>query len=217
MKFLINGKYKEFQINRLIVAGWTGRDEKAVQAHIDELAELGVAPPSSVPLFYEVADQMLTQTQQIQVLSQGTSGEIEPIIVNAEGQYWFGIASDHTDRDLEAFSVAHSKQICPKPVSSELWALSEIQDHIEEIQLTSWLDEGQGWVKYQQGTLNLIRPLQELIDKAKLAENSAMLCGTFPAIGGVRRTAKFKMDAFDPVLERTITCQYVTVELSVIG
>ncbi|QUJ66629.1 DUF2848 domain-containing protein [Photobacterium sp. GJ3] len=217
MKFLVNGKYKEFQINKLIVAGWTGRDKSAVQAHIDELAEIGVAPPSTVPLFYEVADQMMTQTKEIQVLSKGTSGEVEPIIIRADNQYWFGIASDHTDRELEAFSVAHSKQVCPKPVSSELWPLSEIQDHLEQIQLTSWLDEGNGWSKYQQGTLKQIRPLEELIDKADLAENSAMLCGTFPAIGGVRRTAKFKMEAFDPVLQRSLTAYYVTVELAVVA
>ncbi|WP_295890712.1 DUF2848 domain-containing protein [uncultured Vibrio sp.] len=217
MKFQINGQNKEITVNKLIVAGWTGRNQAAVQAHIDELVELGVKPPSSVPVFYEVANQMLTQNKQVQVLSEGTSGEVEPIVVHADNQYWFGIASDHTDRDLEAFSVAHSKQVCPKPVSTELWSFSEIEAHLEKIELTSWLDEGEGWTKYQQGSLNEIRPLKELIEKSNLPHDSAMLCGTFPAIGGVRRTAKFKMEAYDPVLDRTIRSDYSTVELAVMA
>ena len=36
------------EIHELIVAGWAGRDRAAVDHHIAELAELGVAPPSSV-------------------------------------------------------------------------------------------------------------------------------------------------------------------------
>lgn len=65
----------------------------------------------------------------------------------------------------------------------------------------------------QTGTLAAIRPLIELIEKAGLQENSAMLCGTFAAIGGVRKTPKFRMSLFDPVLDRTIEAQYNTVEL----
>ena len=42
MLFTINGVAKEFLINHLVVAGWTARDQHAVQEHIDELAELDV-------------------------------------------------------------------------------------------------------------------------------------------------------------------------------
>ncbi|MHA2936878.1 DUF2848 domain-containing protein [Vibrio sp. RC27] len=217
MKFLVNGKTQTFEVNKLIVAGWTGRNMAAVQEHIDELAELGVAPPSTVPLFYQVAHQMLTQTNTVEVLSAGTSGEVEPIILRDGDDYFFSIASDHTDRDLEAFSVAHSKQVCPKPVASEAWLLSEINDHMEKIELKSWLDEGEGWVQYQVGTLSSIRPLVELIEKSVLPAGGALLCGTFAAIGGVRRTPKFKMEAYDPVLDRRIIKEYVANELSVVA
>ncbi len=217
MQFLINGMKKNLEIKTLIVAGWTARDQAAVQHHIDELAELGVAPPSTVPLFYQVSSQMLTTSESIQVLSAGTSGEVEPVVVRQGGDYFFGIASDHTDRELEAFSVAHSKQVCSKPISDELWSWGDIVDHLEQIQLASWLDEGEGWVLYQEGTLAAIRPLTELIDKAQLPDNSAMLCGTFGAIGGVRRTPKFKMQAYDPVLDRTLTLCYQADELSVVS
>ncbi|WP_206696870.1 DUF2848 family protein [Marinomonas algicola] len=51
------------------------------------------------------------------------------------------------------------------------------------------------------------------IKKASLKDNNAMLCGTFAAIGGVRKTPKFRMSLHDPVLQRTIESEYHTVEL----
>ena len=38
-------------VQRLIIAGWTGRDAAAVQHHIEELQALGVKPPATVPTF----------------------------------------------------------------------------------------------------------------------------------------------------------------------
>ncbi len=37
-------------VSDLVIASWTGRDVAGLQHHIDELAALGVRPPSSVPL-----------------------------------------------------------------------------------------------------------------------------------------------------------------------
>jgi len=52
----------------LIVAGWTGRDEKALHHHIEELAAIGVPRPSSVPVFYRISTANLTQTAHLEVL-----------------------------------------------------------------------------------------------------------------------------------------------------
>lgn len=65
------------EISELVVAGWAGRDRAAVDHHIQELAELGVAPPKSVPLYYRVGENNLTQSAQIQVLGEASSGEVE--------------------------------------------------------------------------------------------------------------------------------------------
>ena len=99
----------DLTINGVVVAGWTGRNMDAVQHHIDELAALGIAPPSQVPLYYRVAASLLTQEDTIEVLGSGTSGEVEPLLVRSNGKTYFGLASDHTDRDLEVHSVAASK------------------------------------------------------------------------------------------------------------
>lgn len=204
-------------INKLTVAGWTARDKQAIQEHIDELAELGVKPPSSVPLYYSASPLLLTQKCHIDVLGGYSSGEIEPVVIQADNQLWLGIGSDHTDRDLEAFSVAHSKQVCPKPISCELWAFDEVEPHLDKLQLRSWIDEGSGWVLYQQGDLSMITPLQTLIDEVNLVENSALFCGTLPAIGEVRTSSRFKMALFDPVLDRTIEHQYLLTTLPIVN
>jgi len=213
MLFTINGIERNVTLNHLVVAGWTARDQATVQKHIDELAEIGVAPPSSVPLYYRASTLLVTQAPLVEVLGGDSSGEVEPLIIKMNGKLCLGIGSDHTDRELEAHSVASSKQICPKPVANELWAFDDVKDHLDQIEMQSWLDEGEGWSLYQTGLLSVIRPLTELIEKAELPENSAMLCGTFAAIGGVRNTPKFRMSLHDPVLNRTIETQYQTVEL----
>ena len=47
-------------IDRLVIAGWTGRDPVARDKHIAELEELGIARPASTPIYYRVAARRLT-------------------------------------------------------------------------------------------------------------------------------------------------------------
>ena len=72
-------------INKVVIAGWTGRNMDAVQHHIDELAALGISPPSQVPLYYRVSNSLLTQSNTIEVLGEGSSGEVEPFLVRSNG------------------------------------------------------------------------------------------------------------------------------------
>ncbi|OSQ46630.1 DUF2848 domain-containing protein [Thalassospira alkalitolerans] len=221
MNFTLDGSAVTFDFGHCTVAGWTGRDAKAIQHHIDELAAIGVKPPSTVPLYYRTSFGMLTQAPVIEVVGSGTSGEVEPLLVAKDGVLYLGLASDHTDRELEAHSVALSKQICAKPVANTLWQYDDVADHIEQIELKSWIREGDrdDWVPYQEGTIASIRPLGDLIDGSGLvaAGNhgvaSAMLCGTFGAKGGVRPARSFKMAMHDSVRDRTITHSYDVVEL----
>ena len=192
----------------LTVAGWTGRDVAAVEHHIAELAELGVPAPSTIPVFYRCGAALLTQADTVEVLGEETSGEAEPFLLHAGGRLWLGLGSDHTDRGLEATSVAHSKQICPKPVAPALWAFEPLADRLDTLALRSWIGEGEGWTLYQEGTLAAIRPLGDLLDTAPLAEREAMLCGTLPAIGGIRRAPHWRMELHDPATGQTLSLAY---------
>jgi len=204
-------------IAHVIVAGWTGRDSNAVNHHISELSELGVAPPSQVPLFYRIASAMLIQSKKIEVLGSTSSGEAEPLLIKSGNEIWLGLASDHTDRKLETYSVAYSKQACLKPIANNLWKLSEVQDHQDELILRSWVIEDDQWRPYQQGTLSMILPLNQLLEAAELPENAALLCGTLPAIGGIRSADKFCMELFDPILDRKIRFTYRIESLPIIA
>ncbi len=203
-------------LNSTIVAGWTGRSRASVDHHIKELEEIGIAPPSKVPLFYRVSSDLLTQNKTIQVLGPHSSGEAEPIVICFNGTNWLGLASDHTDRKLESYSIAYSKQACPKPIADTLWEFADVESHLDKIVLRSWIFV-KDWELYQEGFLSAILPLKELIDAVGLNDNSAMLCGTLPAIGGIQYSDRFRMELVDPVLERKIEWSYTVVNLPIVS
>src|SRR5947208_6037033 len=122
----------EVEPRSLIIAGWTGRDEAALQHHIEELAAIGVPRPSSVPVFYRNAVTNIVQTERLEVLGPDTSGEVEPVIVALADGLWIGLGSDHTDRKAETIGIALSKQLCGQVMGASLWRLDEISNHWDQ-------------------------------------------------------------------------------------
>ena len=216
MRFSIPDGYLDATISVVTVAGWTGRDRAAVDHHIAELSAIGVTPPSRVPLYYRVSDSLLTHSSTIQVMGEETSGEVEPLVIQTGGRLYLGLASDHTERALEVYSVAASKQICAKPVSNALWAWEDVEGHLDALELTTEIEEAGTWVHYQKGSLSAIRPLPDLISGAALTDEAAILCGTLPAIGGVRPAKGYRMALFDPVRDRRITLEYTVATFPVV-
>ena len=47
-------------VKSLVIAGWTGRNVAALEAHIKELEAIGVKRPKSVPIFYRTACSLLS-------------------------------------------------------------------------------------------------------------------------------------------------------------
>jgi hypothetical protein len=200
-------------IDNLIIAGWAGRDLAAIEHHIEELAALGIPRPSAVPLYYRVASNQLTQSATVQVLGPESSGEVETFVFNAGGELYVSIASDHTDRKLEAHSVAFSKQACIKPVAASAWKLADVAAYWDELVIRSWIKEDGKEVLYQEGTLASLRTPQDLIagftgGKDILPEGSGMTCGTVGAIGGIRPATSFTMELFDPRRQRSLRHTY---------
>jgi hypothetical protein len=209
-------------INDLVIAGWTGRDVTALDHHIEELKAIGVQPPSKVPLYYRVAAQMLTQADRIQVLGDDTSGEVEPVLVGAADRLWVTVGADHTDRRLESYGVAVSKQVCPKVIGRTAWRFEEVEPHWDRLVLRSFITEGGKKVLYQEGPLATIRAPRELIagwrngDK-RLPAGTAMFCGTLPALGAIRSSSRFEMAIEDPVLARKLAHAYDVEALPLIS
>lgn len=211
----------DVEINQLVIAGWVGRDQEAVLHHIRELEALGVPAPGAVPLFYRVATNQLTQQTQLEVVGDQTSGEAEPFVFFHRGEYWVSLISDHTDRHLETFSVALSKQACIKPVAGHAWRMADVKAHWDQLELRAWINVNGDWVTYQQGALSsLLTPLDLLsryFAAGQVEEGFAMSCGTLSAIGGIRPSSEFRMALHDPVLNRTLEHTYITGSLPVIA
>ena len=214
----------EFAPRQLVVAGWTGRDHAAIEHHIQELAAIGVPPPSTVPLYYRLAASLLTQAPQIEVLGAGSSGEVEPVLLRARGRWWLSVGSDHTDRDAERAGVALSKQLCPKPIATRAWAWDEIAARADGLRLRSEIFEDDRWVRYQDGTLAQIRPLADLLAGLPADvlhdDGLVMFCGTLAAIPasdgrGVRPAARMRLQLIDGA--RALSHEYATTALRVVA
>lgn len=212
----LGGEPGPIAVEKAIVAGWTGRDQGALRRHIDELAELGVTPPTSTPIFYRVAAARVTCDTEIES-TDASSGEVEAVILAARGRLWVGVGSDHTDREVETYGVAVSKQMCEKPVASTFWPYEDVAGHWDRLELRSWIVEGGSEVLYQEGTLASLLPPEELIDATALGNGSLMFCGTFAAIGGIRPSDLFRFELLDPVLERRISAKYRMKSLPIIS
>lgn len=204
----------DFTPRDLIIAGWTGRDPHKVAEHIEELRLLGVAPPPSTPCFYRGGRELLTTAPELDVLGPDSSGEAEfVILVDEAGEWWVGVGSDHTDRKAEAWSIAASKQMCPKPVGPHLWRFAAVAPCWDRLELRSFVEEEGARTPYQAGRVAaMLDPRDTAAAWARaggtLGPGSVMFGGTLPVIGGIRPRARFAVELHDPVLGHTLSHDY---------
>ena len=204
-------------VKNLVVAGWTGRNVAALEAHIKELEAIGVKRPKTVPIFYRVARSLLTSDGSIEVMADKSSGEVEFVLYQFDDGLWLGVGSDHTDRKAETVGVTLSKQMCAKPVGLTLWRYDEVKPHWDKLVLRSFVPGGGQRRLYQEGPVTNMRPPEDLIKLYtggdKLAPGTAMFCGTFAVHGEISYSGTFDMELEDPVLGRKITHSYKIVSL----
>ena len=211
----------EVCVRQAIVAGWTGRNREALEKHIRELEELGVARPASTPIYYRVSAARVTTDPVIQTTGAASSGEVEFVLAQWGGQMWVGVGSDHTDREAETFNVTVSKQMCEKPVAGAFWRFADVSAHWGQLVMRSYIFENGARVLYQEGSVEAMLDPAVLIEgyagKTQLDEDSVMFCGTFAAKGGIRPADIFEFEIEDPVLVRKISHSYQLDKLPVMG
>ena len=210
-----------FAIDRVVIAGWTGRDPVARDKHIAELEAIGIARPATTPIYYRCSARRITHEDRIEVCGEDSSGEVEFVLIGWQGRIFVGCGSDHTDRKVEAYSVTVSKQMCDKPMASTLWELEDIIGHWDRLILRAWAVIGGERVLYQEGTLDHMLPVKDLIERGfggqGLPDGCAMFCGTFAAKGGIRPASRFEFELEDPVLKRKISHGYDVITMPVLG
>ncbi len=208
-------------VQNCVIAGWTGRDPAAVERHIAELEALGVKRPVSTPVFYRVSASRLTTDKEIEATGARSSGEVEFVLMQTGDRLWVGVGSDHTDREVETYSVTVSKQMCDKPIGDLFWLFDDVVGHWDKLMLRSFIVEGEQRTLYQEGSVTAMLAPQDLIRRfapgGALPNGTAMLCGTHLALGGVRFTQRFEFELEDPMLGRAIRHGYAIRTLPVLG
>jgi hypothetical protein len=207
-------------IDHLALAGWAGRNQAAVEAHIRELEALGTPRPSRTPVFYRVASSLLTTSDAIEVVGNDTSGEVEFVLVARDDGLWVGLGSDHTDRGLERTSVALAKQLCAKVVARDLWRFEDLAPHWDRVMLRSWAHRGGTRELYQEGTFAALLPAERLMAlyadaESPLRAGAALFSGTVATVHEIAPADEFEMEMEDPVLERTLRHRYRITTLPV--
>lgn len=210
----------KIEIERLIIAGWAGRNIEAIEKHIKELEEIGVKRPTSVPCFYQVSAELLTTESDIQVIEQNSSGEVECVLINSDHGLLIAIGSDHTDRKVESYNVAISKQVCSKPLSSDAWLYSEVAGHWDDLIMRSYhVVNGQKEL-YQQGQTSNLLAIPDLIQKLtqsdQFPKNHAMYCGTQAVLTEIAHGDEFIVELHDPILNRTLSHHYTVTTLAMV-
>ena len=210
-------------VKELVIAGWTGRDQAAIDAHIKEMKEWGVAGPPRTPIYYRVAASLLTTTNEIQVIGRESSGEAEFMLFNVDGRILLGTGSDHTDRKAESVGITLAKQMCAKVAAPEVWEFSDVEAHWDELIIRSWATLAGDRVLYQEGNVTVMRHPRELMELytertgISFGPGFAMYGGTFAAIGGIRWADEFEFAIEDPILKRRISHSYELKSLPIEG
>jgi hypothetical protein len=216
-------RHVEAPVDELVVAGWTGRDQTAIAAHIKEMKEWGVSGPTQTPMYYRVAASLLTTASEIQVIGRDSSGEAEFMLFNVGGELLLGTGSDHTDRKAESAGITLAKQMCAKVAAPDAWIFKDVEPHWDDLLIRSWATIAGERVLYQEGRVTVMRHPRELLqlytERTGIAftPGFAMYGGTFAAIGGIRWADEFEFALEDPVLRRTISHRYKVKSLPIEG
>jgi hypothetical protein len=198
-------------IRNLVIAGWTGRDKAMVEHHIVELEAIGVKRPKTVPCFYRVAAALLSTEPSMQVPGRDSSGEGEFVLFSTGHGLLVGLGSDHTDRVVESYGVTVSKQMCAKPLSTDVWRFADLEDHWDQLLMRTWRERDGERVLYQEGPVTRMLTPRDLISRyapGGLPAGTAMFCGTQPIIADMGFGDSFEMELFDPVRQASLRLKY---------
>ncbi|MCF8075330.1 MAG: DUF2848 domain-containing protein [Desulfotignum sp.] len=206
----------QFEVRRMVNAGYTGRNQEEVRRHIDELAVKGIPGPEKTPTLYPVIpQQLMVGAQEIEVFSNATCCEIEYVLlVESKDKIYVGLGSDHTDRKLEETDIPRAKQICPNLMTSTVWPLDEVVDHWDELIFRCRQTIGNKEELYQEGPLELIMNPAQLLDFVQSAipdplAGYAIFSGTIGNLaGGFVYGIRTAMELKDPILGRQLSLAY---------
>lgn len=216
---LPDGSTQSVVVRDLLNAGYAGREQDEVQAHIKELAELGVPGPSATPALYPVSPYLAQQTDEVAVQHGRTSGEAEWALIITDQDVLLTVACDHTDRQLEVHGVAWSKNAGPDVLGRKAFRLADVRDRLDRITLRAWVGSGDGETLIQDSTLKaLLTPdywLDVLAEKGLNRPGTVLISGTVAMIQGVDQFAhRWRVEMADPETGLALEAGYTVREMA---
>jgi hypothetical protein len=201
----------------LICGGFSGRNQAAIERHVEELRAHGLQAPHQTPIFFRISTNQALTESTVEVQTGHTSGEVEFVLLCVAGTpQWVTVGSDHTDRDMERHSIAGSKQMYPKILAPTVWPLAEVLPHWDAIILRSWVYIAGERRPYQEDTLQAMLAPADLLAGAtreygtKALQHAIVFSGTLATLGGeLQFGERFEIELLDPVLGRRIQHSYV--------
>lgn len=207
----------QFEVKRMVNAGYVGKSSEAVEAHIEELKRRGVPHPPSVPMVFPVLSHNITTGNQIEVIGSKTSAEAEYVLLLDGENVFVGVGSDHTDRDLESQSIMKSKQICRNVMSQNVWKYEDVKSGWDHLLIQSWVraTDRDEEILYQKDSLGTIISATEIMNlvRSKIIDGRedglVIFSGTVPILTSeIICGSYFRSELVDSRLQRTLACEY---------
>jgi len=180
----------EFEVLKLVNAGRSGRDAKAVKKHMEELRKSGINVGQEFPIFWPKTSDRVTTRNSFEVLPQTkSSGEVEFALLVDKGTIYVGVGSDHTDRGIQKTDLVAAKEIYYNVLAPKVWIYKEVKEYWDEIVMRSWVKEDGKKQLYQEGKLVEILKPEKILEEVKLRvgnnlDGLVIFSGTFPTLSG---------------------------------
>jgi hypothetical protein len=162
------------------------------------------------PAMYQISPYLITSDEEVEVVGEKTSGEVESVLLLGSEEKYLTVGSDQTDREIERLGYAKSKQICRKVIAEQVWPYNEVKDHYDELILRSEVEKDGQKHLYQEGSVSgIMKPL----DLAHLydieGDGTALFSGTIPTkMERLIFGDWYRLELIDPVLDRRIVHSY---------
>lgn len=210
---VVGGDSFTMDVKRVFNAGYAGRNQESVRAHIDELAELGVPAPSTTPTLYPVSNCLATTETTVQVQNAQSSGEMEYVLIHHGGRTYVTIGSDQSDRELEAHNVPKAKQCAPDVIASQVWDYDEVKDHFGDLKARCVVTKDGVDTLYMEGTVgDLLAPEDwaDTMEQFGVAEDgNIFFSGCWVTIpDGFIYADRYRLTLTDEILDRSIELDY---------
>lgn len=123
------------------------------------------------------------------------------------------VASDHSDRELEAHDIAAGKAAAPDVLARQAWRLTDVSEHLDQLELHAWVGDGQTTTAIQRGSLADVLEIEywlELLREQSLCRTgTVLLLGTIPMVPGIDQFEDhWQVELEDPVAGRSVACSY---------